>query len=277
MKRTSRWLVVAALAGLITGPASAGEVLDRIIGTKKLVVASDAEYPPQSMRKPDGSFAGFDIDVASELARRLGAEVEFVTPAWEIVTAGKWGGRWDVSVGSMIPTRLRAEVLDFPAVYYYTPATFYVHRDSKARTLSDLDGKRVGTCGGCVHQDYLNRKLVMDAEGAPSFAYSVDAGAIKTYETEIKAMEDLRLGDGLRLDAGIAKLPSVTAVIQNGYPLRVLGKPVFYEPHAVAIDKGDRELAATIAAAVRDMREDGTLAEFSVKWYGVDLSSTATE
>ncbi|MDH3595810.1 MAG: transporter substrate-binding domain-containing protein [Rhodospirillales bacterium] len=277
MKQITQWIALMALTGLITGPAWAGEVLDRITGTKTLVVSTDAEYPPQSMQKPDGSFAGFDVDVATELAKRLGAEVKFVTPAWEIITGGKWGGRWDASVGSMTPTQQRAKVLDFPAVYYFTPAAFYVHKDSKAQALADLNGKRIGTCGGCTYEDYLNRKLVIDAEGAPPFEYVVDAGEIRTYETDVNAMDDLRLGDGVRLDAGLSALPTVAEAIKNGYPLRVVGEPVFYEPLSVAIDKGDPELAAKIAAAVEDMRKDGTLGKLSEKWYGVDLSSTASE
>ena len=276
MKQVSQWIALMALTGLVAGPAWAGEVLDRITSAKTLVVSTDAEYPPQSIQKPDGSYAGFDIDVATELAKRLGAEVKFVTPAWEIITSGKWGGRWDVSVGSMTPTQQRAKVLDFPAVYYYTPATFFVHEDSKAQSLADLNGKRIGACGACTYEDYLNRKLVIDAEGAPPFEYAVEPGEIRTYETDTHAMDDLRLGDGVRLDAGLSALPTVTEAIKNGYPLRVVGDPVFYEPLSVAIDKGDPELAAKIAAAVEDMRKDGTLGKLSEKWYGVDLSSTAS-
>ncbi len=276
MKQISQWIALMALTGLVTGPAWAGEVLDRITGTKTLVVSTDAEYPPQSIQKPDGSYAGFDIDVATELAKRLGAEVKFVTPAWEIITSGKWGGRWDVSVGSMTPTRQRAKVLDFPAVYYDTPAAFSVRKDSKAQSLADLNGKRIGACGACTYEDYLNKKLVIDAEGAPPFEYVVEPGEIRTYETDTHAMDDLRLGDGVRLDAGLSALPTVAEAIKSGYPLRILGEPVFYEPLSVAIDKGDPELAAKIAAAVEEMRKDGTLGKLSEKWYGVDLSSTAS-
>ncbi len=124
----------AALAGLAlaftAGSAGAGEVLDRILADKTLVMATDAAYPPQSFQNADGSFDGFDIAVGQEIAKRLGVELKLVTPAWEAITAGNWGGRWDVSVGSMTPTKQRAEVLDFAVVYYYTPASFAVHKAS---------------------------------------------------------------------------------------------------------------------------------------------------
>ncbi len=266
-----------AFTGLITGPAWAGEVLDRIMAKKALVVSTDAEYPPQSMQRPDGSYEGFDIDVAREIAKRMGAKVEFVTPAWEVITSGNWGGRWDISVGSMTPTKKRAQVLEFPAVYYYTPAAFYVHKDSNIKDVSELNGKRIGACGGCTYEDYLNKKLVIDAAGAPPFEYKVDPGQIRAYETDVNAMDDLRLGDGVRIDGGLSALPTIAEAIKNGYPLKILGKPVFYEPLSVAIDKGDPELAAKITSVVQDMRKDGTLAQISEKWYGQDYSSTTTE
>ncbi len=76
------------------------EVKDRGV----LRVSTDPAYPPQSFMTQSGEFKGFDIDVAEEIAKRMGVEVEWQTPAWEVITAGHWNGRWDVSVGSMTVT-----------------------------------------------------------------------------------------------------------------------------------------------------------------------------
>jgi polar amino acid transport system substrate-binding protein len=268
-----RIAAVAGLATLLAGQAWAGEVLDRINSSNVLKVATDPAYPPQSFQKPDGSFDGFDIEVAMEIAKRMGAEVEWVTPAWEIITAGRWGGRWDVSVGSMTPTTQRAQVLDFPAVYYYTPASFYVHNDSSVQSVADVNGKTVGVCGGCTYESYLNKDLEINAEGAPAFEYVVTAGEIRPYETDTNVFDELRLGDGVRLDAGLTALPTVQEAINSGYPLRVVGDPVFFEPLSVAIDKGDPEFSAKLTEVVGSMRADGTLSALSIKWYGVDIST----
>ncbi len=273
MQRFFGAAVVAAVTAFAVGSVQAGEVLDRVKSSGVLRVATDPAYPPQSSQKPDGTFEGFDIDVATELAKRLGVKVEFVTPAWEIITAGRWGGRWDVSVGSMTPTKERAEVLDFPAIYYYTPASFVVHEDAEYTEVEELDGKVIGTCGACTYEFYLKHDLTIDAEGVPPFEYKVTPGEIRTYETDTNVFDDLRLGDGVRLDAGISALPTIKGAIDAGYPLKVLGDPVFYEPLAVAIDKGDPEFAAEIRRIVEEMRADGTLREFSLKWYGVDLTA----
>jgi polar amino acid transport system substrate-binding protein len=268
----------AALAGILvlgstfaTG-ASAGETLDRVMSQKKLVMSSDAAYPPQSFLNDNNEMDGFDVEVGKEIAKRLGAELEIITPAWEVITAGNWNGRWDVSVGSMTPTKARAEVLDFPAVYYYTPASFAVHADSSATSVSDLNGKTIGVCGGCTYEAYLNKDLVIDAEGSPPFEYQVDPGEIRSYETDTNVFDDLKIGDGVRLDALLSAEPTIREAIKNGYPMKVIGEPVFYEPLAVAVDKGDPEFSAKIAEIVKAMQDDGTLSALSQKWYGTDYT-----
>jgi polar amino acid transport system substrate-binding protein len=264
-------LAVAVGTGVAT-QAGAGEVLDRVMKTKTLTMSSDPAYPPQSFLNEQNQFDGFDIDVGKEIAKRLGAELKVITPSWDVITAGNWGSRWDMSVGSMTPTSERARVLDFPAIYYYTPAVFAVHKDSKAQKVEDLNGKVIGVCGGCTYEAYLKKDLKMDAEGVPPFDYKVEAKEIRTYETDTNALDDLRLGDGKRLDAVMSSLTTINDAIKNGYPLRIVGDPAFYEPLAVATDKGDPEFDAKIAEIVKAMHEDGTLTKLSQKWFGADLT-----
>ncbi len=264
---------LTTMLAMLGAPALAGETLDRVTAAGKLVMSSDPEYPPQSFLNDNNEMDGFDIDVGKAIAERMGVELEIMTPSWEVITAGSWAGRWDISVGSMTPTEARAQVLDFPAIYYYTPAAFAVHTDSDAQTLADLNDKIIGTCGGCTYDAYLNKELVIDAEGTPPFEYQVTAGEIRTYETDTNAFDDLRLGDGVRLDAVFSALPTVQEAINNGYPLRVVGEPAFYEPLSVATDRGDEEFNARIAEIVAELHEDGTLTELSEKWYGVDLTT----
>ena len=265
----------AALAvSLATVPAQAGEVLDRVLAAKNLKVATDASWAPQSFMNDKNEMDGFDVDIAKEIGKHLGVSVEFVTPGWDIITAGNWQGRWDMHVGSMTPTKKRAEIFDFPAVYYYTPAAIAVHKDSKAEKLGDLNGKVVGATATSTFDAYANHDLTLDAAGAPSFTYEFKAGEVKSYANSTTAFDDLRLGDGARLDAVVSSLPSILDAEKAGYPIKQLGKPVFFEPLAVAIEHGDKELGEKIAEAVEAMKADGTLSKLSVKWYGVDYTVT---
>jgi polar amino acid transport system substrate-binding protein len=268
-------LLSVALIGLLSfSTAQAGDVLDSITAKKVIKVATDANWPPQSFINDKNEMDGFDVDVAREIARRLGVEIEFITPSWDIITAGNWNGRWDMHVGSMTPTKVRAEKLAFPAVYYYTPAAVAVHKSSKISNVADLSGKKVGTGTGTTFELYLQEDLSIDAAGAPKFEYQISNPEIKSYETSTIALDDLRLGDGVRLDGVVSSLPVFLEAIENGYPIKVLGDPIFYEPLAVTIDLGDAELNNKLKEIISWMRKDGTLTKFSKKWYGVDYATT---
>lgn len=274
LNRRAFALVTTAALALSTTMSFAGEALDRVMADGVLKVATSADWAPQSFINDDNEMDGFDVDVAREIARRLGVEVEFVTPSWDIITAGRWNGRWDLSVGSMTPTKSRAEVLAFPAVYYYTPASIAVHEDSSAQMVSDLNGMKVGAGTATTFELYLQHDLEIDAEGVPTFEYQITAEN-RSYADSTAAMDDLRLGDGVRLDGMAGSLPAILGAIEANYPLRVLGDPVFYEPLALAIDLGDPEFNDKLAGFVAEMKADGTLTTLSMKWYGVDYTSTS--
>ena len=274
MAPLQRWLPWIALSGLLAGPASpvaAGETLDRVLSRGVMVMSTDAAYPPQSFRDSAGEFQGFDIDVGRELAERLGVDIDFATPGWEAVTAGGWSGRWDVSIGSMIPTAARAKVLDFPAIYYRMPAALAVHRDNRTITTPEAaSGKRIGVGGDTPYESYLKKDLIL--YDAAQIAFLIDAADIRTYDSDAQALADLKQGDGVLLDAAITALPTILQAIKRGYPLKVIGDPLFREPLAIATDQGDQDWNAQLAALIQTMHEDGTLKRLSEKWYGMDLS-----
>ena len=274
MKNLLRLTAIAAsLAVTLSAlPAHAGAVLDRVLAAKTLKVATDANWAPQSFLNADNQMDGFDVDVAKGIGKYLGVKVEFVTPGWDIITAGNWSGRWDMHVGSMTPTKKRAEIFDFPAVYYYTPAAVAVHKDSKATKLSDLDGKVVGATTTSTFEAYANKDLTLDAAGAPPFKYELSPKEVKSYANSTTAFDDLRLGDGIRLDAVVSSLPSINDAKKAGYPIKQVGEPVFYEPLAVATEHGDKQFDDKIAEAIKGMQKDGTLGKLSVKWYGTDYT-----
>ncbi|NBW31233.1 MAG: hypothetical protein EBR48_01030 [bacterium] len=94
-------------------------LLGKVCAAGKLVVATDPAYPPYSSLDASGEYVGFDSDTAREVAKRLGVTIEWATPDWSAITAGSWGGRWDISIGSMTQTEERAQVVDFVAPYFY--------------------------------------------------------------------------------------------------------------------------------------------------------------
>jgi polar amino acid transport system substrate-binding protein len=203
--------------------------------------------------------------------------VEWQTPAWEVITAGHWNGRWDVSVGSMTVTPAREEVLYFTPPYYYTPAAAAVHKENSDITNleTDLDGKRIGVCGACTYEQYLDRSLDIPGE---DIEFVVDNPQIQTYDTDTSAIQDLELGDGVRLDAVMSALPTLQEAIEAGKPIKTVGDhPLYYEPLAAAIDReapsDPKPLVDEMGRIIEEMHRDGTLTELSKKWYdGTDLT-----
>jgi len=173
--------------------AGAGDLLARICEEGVITVSTDPAYPPQSFLNEDtGEYEGFDIDVATEIANRLGVDVEWEAPAWDTIIAGGWNDRWDMSVGSMTVTTERADVLNFTPAYYFTPAVVVVRGDDEdVQDLSaDLDGKKVGVCGGCTYDYFLQKTLEIPGY---TFDFVIDDADIRTYDTDTTALQDLNV------------------------------------------------------------------------------------
>lgn len=253
------------------------DLLAQICDKGTITVSTDPAYPPQSkLNAKTGEYEGFDIDVATEIAKRLGVNVAWQAPAWDVITAGSWNGRWDMTVGSMTPTNDRQKVLNFTDPYYYTPAVVVVNEDNTSvNDLStDLDGKTIGVCSGCTYDQYLQKTLAIKGF---TFDFIIDNANIKGYDTDTTALQDLAIGDGKRLDAVITSSTTAQGYIDQGNPVKIVGDPVFYEPLSVGFDRSSEKDSTSARDAVNqivaDMHADGTLTAMSKKWYdGVDLT-----
>jgi polar amino acid transport system substrate-binding protein len=278
-------LVLGVMALIGTACASGNEsssgttLLDQVMDSGKLRVATDPAYPPQSSYdEATGKWEGFDVDVAGEVAKRMGLELEFVTPSWDVLTAGNWNGRWDVSVGSMTPLKERQQVLDFTPAYYFVPAVVVIRNDSDITSFDQLAGKSVGSCQPCTYSFYLDRTLDIPGYPATFVLPPMDQMTYTGYDTDSTAIENLKVG---RLDAVLTSMSVAQGAIDAGDPFKILGDPVFYEPDSIAVDKNasadPTTLVAKLTELVNQMHSDGTLTAFSNQWFGTDLSvSTST-
>ena len=237
-------------------------------------MSTDPQYPPQSELAPDTElgYKGFDIDVGSEIAKRLGVEIAFETPSWDVITAGSWGGRWDLSVGSMAILKPRQAVLDFTDPYYYTPAQMAVKPDSGITTLDGLAGKTICVAIATSYLEWLNGTLEFGIE-TPQTPPPAGATAT-TLDTDRLCAEAWRAGR-TEFDGWLSSVTTVQDAVDDGLPVVAVGDPVFYEPLAVAFDKSGpdpSDMVTRVNQILADMREDGTLKAMSEKYYGLDLT-----
>ena len=277
----------------VVEPAAPATKLEEILARGTLIVSTDPAYPPQSQLAEGGvraantkcaadqhtasELSGFDIDVSVAIAAKLGVEACFVTPDWTLITGGNWANRWDISVGSMTITPERMEKLYFTQPYYTTPAAFFVHTDNTAYAQpSDLAGKTIGGCTGCTYDMYLAGTLQIPGE---TINLVVDDPQFMGYETDLNALQDLALGDGMRLDAVLTAQPTGVGAISDGLPLKQLGEPVYFEYLAAAVDVSSTPDPASFVQKITDvileLHADGTLVQLSQKYYGLDLTTAA--
>jgi polar amino acid transport system substrate-binding protein len=266
-----------------TVDTSTGDALAKVCESGTLRVATDPKYKPQSWYDvQSGQWNGFDVEVAQEIAKRLGVTAELQAQKWAVITAGSWNDRWDVSVGSMTDTVDREKLFYFTPAYYYTPAVMSVANDNTTITgPADLTGKTVCVGVQTTYQDYVQGTLVLGS-AAPPFDFQIKDAKLNTYDTDTDALDNLALGDGVRCDSAISAQQTIQAFIDDGGAIKIVGDPLYYEPLAIAFDKNaptdSQSLSEAVGQIVDDMHADGTLSALSKKWYGgVDWTTTSSE
>jgi polar amino acid transport system substrate-binding protein len=260
-------------AGSFCDDATGDDLLVTICDEGKIQVSTDPNYAPQSFLNDQGEFEGFDIDVANEIGARLGVEVEFVTPTFDLVQAGGWNGQWDISVGSITITDVRKEHLDFTDPYYYTPAQMAASESSGITDLDGLAGEAICVGAATTYLDWINGDLAL-GDGSASAPVPEGATAV-ALETDALCAESIQAGRD-EFAGWLSSSTTVQQAIDDGVPIVKVGDPVFFEPLAVATDKSGPahdQLQAALDQIVTDMHEDGTLTGFSEDWYdGLDLT-----
>jgi polar amino acid transport system substrate-binding protein len=287
-------LVLTACAPATVVPTNLPkDKLAEIMARGTLVIATDADYEPQSKLLEDilpaedtkceptqytaNQLTGFDVEVAIEISRRLEVEPCFVTPPWSQLVAGNWGDNWDVHVGSVAITSERLNVLYFSQPYYATPTVLLIHKDNKIfERPEDLSGKRIAVCVGCTFEAYLKGTLQIPGQ---TIEYRIHDPQIIAYENEEPAIEDLSAGDGIKLDALITILPVAQKAISSDKPLKILGEPLLFAFASVTLDRSSRRdnmrLLNEITDIIRELHGREILKQLSMKYQGQDLTQEA--
>ena len=209
---------VAAVCATVD--TSGTDALASLCNSGTLRIATDPKYKPQSWYDVQTStWKGFDVDVATEIAKRLGVQVDLQAQKWDVITAGSWNDRWDVSVGSMTDTIDREKLFYFTPAYYYTPAAIAVSTDNTSITgPADLTGKTVCVGVSTTYQDYVQGTLKLGS-GAPPFDFQISGANLQTYTTDTDALQDLTVLSGDPWAEELRKLcADLRALVDAGDP-----------------------------------------------------------
>lgn len=288
---TLAMIAAFALSACGGGVSQADNLLDAVKERGYILVSTDPNYEPQSFLNTNGSrpsdtscpsdalttaeMQGFDVDVAKAIGEGLGVETCFATPDWDIITAGSWADKWDISVGSMTITTNRQQALDFSVPYYYTPAMIAVRADAGVSSLGDLDGQALCVGTATTYESWLSGN--MEELGLPDSSIYAEAPDVTVVPLSTDQECAQAIAAGREDFVGYVTSDTVVnANIAEGFPVVKLGSAVFSEDLAAAFDKSSTlptdSLRAEVDTIITGLHNDGTLTALSIQWFGEDIT-----
>lgn len=238
--------------------AEGNDLLAQIKEKGTITVAMEGTWAPWTYHDADDNLVGYDVEVAQNIAEKLGVEVNFVEGEWDGLLAGLDDGRYDIMVNGVGVTEERAEKYNFSTPYAYNRTAVIVRGDYKEiKSMEDLEGK---TTANTISSTYATQ-----AEAH---------GATVTGVDDLNQTIELLLSG--RIDATL-NAEVVFADYVKEHPEANIKIATFsdeVEKVAIPIRKGDdtATLLAAVNDALKEMSEDGTLTALSEKYFGTDIS-----
>lgn len=258
MKRTWIYSFIVVLIIGVLAACGTDNKKDNASGDKRevLKVGTEATYPPFSFRDSESNdVTGYDVEIAREVAKRIGMKVEFVPTEWKGIFGALDTERIDMIANQVTITDERKEKYAFSEPYTVSGGQVIVHEDNKdIKGLEDLEGKTVGTTQGSNY-----------AEAAEK------AGAdLKYYKGIAQVLADLNVN---RIDAALNDRLFVQQELKDdSYKVKAVGEPFSKTKMAFAFRKDQDKLIEKVNNALKEMKEDGTIEEISQNYFGEDVS-----
>jgi ABC-type amino acid transport substrate-binding protein len=246
--------LVVIPAVCLAGCASTDSAWERVRGNGVLRVGMDAGFPPFEFVSADGALAGFDVELAEELGRRLGVDVEFVANLpYDGLYDALAVARVDVVVSALVINPARTTDYGFSTAYFDAGQVVVVREGlTTVEGVDDLEGKTIAVEFG-TRGDLQARRWALRLPG-------VD---IVPHETAAAAVEAVAGGEA---DVALVDHVSALAATGEGSGLVVASDPLVGEPYAVATCRDSRRLLRAINEALAEMESDGTLGALVEKW-----------
>jgi polar amino acid transport system substrate-binding protein len=255
-----RILLAALCLATLHGSALADDSLAAVKAKGKLVLGLDDSFPPMGYRNDDNQIVGYDIDLAREVAKRLGVQLAPQPIDWNAKEQELNTGKIDCIWNGFTITEERKQAMLFSKPYLRNAQVVVVKKGAGYTTLASLKGKKVGLQAGSSAADAL--------AGAKDFKASLKE--VVEFKDNLTALMDL---DVKGVDAVVMDLILANDNIKrSGKPYVVLQETLAPEVFGVGFRKNDVALRDAVQGALEAMAKDGTLGKITVKWFGSDIS-----
>lgn len=229
----------------------------------KLVVGLDDTFTPMGFRDDKNNIVGFDIDLAKAVCEKLNMKFEAQPISWEAKVNELNTKNVDCIWNGLSVTPENQEKMTLSPSYMKNDIALVVKKDSKIETSADMAGKKLALQSGSAAQQLL------DSEDNKALKDSL--GKINPFDTYNTALLDLDSAnsDAVLMDSIVANY----AITEGGKDYKVLADSLLEDNYAIGFRKGNQELCDKVWNALKELKEEGKVAEISKKWFGTDVTT----
>ncbi|MFM1652263.1 transporter substrate-binding domain-containing protein [Brevibacillus sp. B_LB10_24] len=235
----------------------AESLLDKIKAEGKIKIGTEGTYSPFTFHDPSGKLTGFDVELATEVAKRMGVEPVFMETQWDAMFAGLDSERFDLIANEVGIRPDRQEKYDFSDPYITSPAMLAVHKDNTTvKDFADIKGLKAAQT--------MTSNLTDIARENGAEIVPVD-GLYQAIDVLATKRVDVTINDGLSMLVFLKEKPET--------PIKIVAKYPDAAHNGFVFRKGNEELVEAVNKALDEIKQDGTYLKISEKWFGTDVSN----
>lgn len=232
-----------------------GDLLAKVQEKGELLVGTEGTYPPFTYHDESGKLTGFDVEIAEEVASRLGVKAKFMETQWDAIFAGLDSKRFDMISNQVGINEERLEKYAFSDPYITSKAVLVTQKgDTDVKSFEDIDGLKSAQS---LTSNYAEIAKSNGAElvGVEGFNQAIEL--LNSKRVDVTVNDNLSVLDFLKQkpDANIQIVDESEDAAQSG----------------LMFNKGNETLVEAVNKALKDMQEDGTYDKISEKWFGENV------
>jgi polar amino acid transport system substrate-binding protein len=262
MKRVVVFISLLAALSLVLSGCSSGKPANHLEAIKQagtLKVGTSADYPPFESVDASGNKVGFDVDLMTEVAKRLGVKLEWVDMPFDSLIAAVQEGKIDASISAFNYSEERDQKIDFSDAYYTSEDAFTV-ADGFAGTVAnpqDVAKYKVGVQTGTTQDSWLTDTLVADG--------ALPESNLFRYDRVDQAMLDLKNG---RIEVMMSDYIPAQAIATQLGGLNIVYHGVLSSgPMNIVVPDKDIELQNAINEIIKQLQDEGFIDKLAVKYF----------
>ncbi len=250
---------VAAVCLLAACGKSTSSSQPQLVTKGTLTVGLEGTYAPYSYRK-NGKLTGFEVELARDLAKKMGYKVKFVPTKWDSLIAGVGSKKFDIAINDIAMTSARKKAYLFSTPYIYSKSALIMKNSNTSITsIKDIKGKKIAAATGTANADNVKK-------------FGGTTVSSTDFSTAMSLVRQGRVEAALNSKEAFLYYKKTTGASDLKYQ-EVSTKQIASQPIGILMSKNNKGLQKKINKALASLRKDGTLKKLSIKYFGEDITN----